>query len=306
MKTSFPCPQCEVPITLDDFEDFSTPFTMKCPYCRAKLKETRVTPFLLIILLIMIPLFIYLTELVQGFISGIIPVVEKIPLIIIFFCVLYPVFALYERCNGLVMFNKGNLHLKHSYSDFWNWFQKHSDMYLHLNEESLETAFQSLEKQLLKINPDLIFEFSVDLIEGRREFIISAAGNLHAFPAVKKLVMAAPEMEYFKVVAFRQRDEASDIQINDVYLKAENMFFTYTMYESFDLAVYVQGCDPDNDDCLVASFILLEALIGEYDLAVKVGHIEFFPYEENTFLKPISELPNVIDHISFEKSLPVY
>ena len=44
MRTSVPCPNCEKAITLDDFEDFSSPFTLKCPYCKAKLKETKVTP----------------------------------------------------------------------------------------------------------------------------------------------------------------------------------------------------------------------------------------------------------------------
>ncbi|MBS4221879.1 hypothetical protein [Lederbergia citrea] len=302
MKTSVPCPQCEVPITLDDFEAFSTPFTMKCPHCRVKLKETRVTPFLLLICALMIPLFIYLSELVQSLLSGFIPVVEKIPLIIIFFCVLYPVFALYERFNGLVMFNKGNLHLKHSYNEFWKWFFEHSDEYFHLNEENLEAAFPTIEKQLLKINPALTFEFSVDLIDGKREFIISADGNLDAFPAVEKLAMAAPVMENFKVIAFRQREEASDIQIGDVYLKPENMFFTYTRLDGLlDLDIYLKDSATNDDDCLTAAFILLDAIVGEYDLAVKVGDIEFRPYEEGIFLQPISKLPGLIDQISSEK-----
>ncbi|WP_409292508.1 hypothetical protein [Peribacillus sp. SCS-37] len=112
MKTSVPCPNCQEAITLEDFEDFSSPFTMKCPYCKAKLKETKVTPFLLIGAIAVIPLFIYLTEKLVSLLSGIIPVIEKIPFIIVFIGLLYPLYALYERVNGLIMFNKGNLHLK--------------------------------------------------------------------------------------------------------------------------------------------------------------------------------------------------
>ncbi|PKR82460.1 hypothetical protein [Heyndrickxia camelliae] len=112
MKTSVPCPNCQKAITLDDFEDFSSPFTMKCPYCKAKLKETKVTPILLIGLIAIIPLFIYLTEILISLLSGIIPVIEKIPLSIVFIGLLYPLYALYERFNGLIMFNKGNLQLK--------------------------------------------------------------------------------------------------------------------------------------------------------------------------------------------------
>jgi uncharacterized paraquat-inducible protein A len=112
MRTSVPCPNCQKAITLDDFEDFSSPFTMKCPYCKAKLKETKVTPFLLIGIIAIIPLFIYLTETLISLLSGIIPVIEKIPSVIVLIGLLYPIYALYERINGLIMFNKGNLQLK--------------------------------------------------------------------------------------------------------------------------------------------------------------------------------------------------
>ncbi len=112
MKTSIPCPNCQKAITLEDFEDFSSPFTMKCPSCKAKLKETKVTPFLLIGMIAIIPVFIYLTETLISLLSGLLPVIEKIPSIIVFLGLLYPVYALYERVNGLIMFNKGNLQLK--------------------------------------------------------------------------------------------------------------------------------------------------------------------------------------------------
>jgi len=45
MKTSIPCPQCEVPITLDDFEDFSTPFTMKCFDLACKVDDIEFCPY---------------------------------------------------------------------------------------------------------------------------------------------------------------------------------------------------------------------------------------------------------------------
>lgn len=112
MKTHVACPNCQKAITLEDFEDFSSPFTMKCPYCQAKLKETKVTPFLIVGVIAVIPLFIYITELVISLLSGIVPVIEKMPTAFVFLGLLYPLYALYERVNGLLMFNKGNLQLK--------------------------------------------------------------------------------------------------------------------------------------------------------------------------------------------------
>ncbi|MCL1694784.1 MULTISPECIES: hypothetical protein [unclassified Lysinibacillus] len=112
MRTFIPCPNCQEAITLDDFEDFSSPFTMKCPYCYAKLKETKVTPLLLIGLIVAIPLLIFLTKTLISYLSGILPVIEKIPPYLVTLVVLYPLYVIYERFNGLVMFNKGNLQLK--------------------------------------------------------------------------------------------------------------------------------------------------------------------------------------------------
>jgi hypothetical protein len=112
MKKSVPCPNCQKSITLEDFEDFSSPFTMKCPHCKAMLKETKVTPYLLLGLAAAIPLFIFLAQIAQDFLADFFPVVEKIPTSIVFLGVLYPIYALYDRMNGLIMFNKGNLQLR--------------------------------------------------------------------------------------------------------------------------------------------------------------------------------------------------
>ncbi|MDN4606086.1 hypothetical protein [Sporosarcina highlanderae] len=112
MQSSIPCPNCQTALTLKDYEHFSSSFTMKCPYCKVRLKETKVTPLLMIGALAVVPLFIFLTETVISLLSGIIPAIEKVPTSLVFFSLLYPVYALYARFNGLIMFNKGNLQLK--------------------------------------------------------------------------------------------------------------------------------------------------------------------------------------------------
>ncbi|MGG3452068.1 hypothetical protein ABER98_19845 [Domibacillus aminovorans] len=112
MKTSIPCPRCQKPTTIEHFEDFPTPFNMKCPHCRAKLKETKMTPLLLLIAVIAVPLLIFLGITVQSFLTGYFPLVEKVPTVIVFLAFCYPIYALYESFNAVVIFNKGNLQLK--------------------------------------------------------------------------------------------------------------------------------------------------------------------------------------------------
>lgn len=112
MKKSTPCPGCQKPITVEHFEDFSSPFTMKCPHCREKLKETKMTPWLLLLAVIIIPLLVYLGIAVKSFMSGHFRVVKKVPTMIVFMAFCYPLYALYEAYNAVIIFNKGNLQLK--------------------------------------------------------------------------------------------------------------------------------------------------------------------------------------------------
>ncbi|MEE6132228.1 hypothetical protein CHN50_17930 [Priestia aryabhattai] len=112
MKSSTPCPGCQKDITVEHFEEFSTPFTMACPHCKAKLKETKMTPFLLAGAVIMVPLFIFLGIFIKEFLTGYFPIVEKVPTAIVFLAFGYPVYALYESMNAKILFTKGNLQLK--------------------------------------------------------------------------------------------------------------------------------------------------------------------------------------------------
>lgn len=112
MKTSTPCPYCQKPLTVEDFENFTSPFTMKCPHCSAKLKETKVTPFLLLLAAVAVPLLIVLGIAIKTFLAVIIPLVDKVPTALVFLAFCYPLYALYESFNAAVMFNKGNLHTK--------------------------------------------------------------------------------------------------------------------------------------------------------------------------------------------------
>lgn len=111
-KTSTPCPNCQEPITIEHFEAFLFPFSMKCPHCRAKLKETKMTPFLLGLAVIIVPLLILLGITVKDFLASYFPIVEKVPTVFVFLAFCYPIYALYESFNAVVIFNKGNLQLK--------------------------------------------------------------------------------------------------------------------------------------------------------------------------------------------------
>lgn len=112
MKTSIPCPHCSKPITVEDFKKISNPFTLKCHHCKTKIKETRVTIPLLLLALVIIPLFIYIAATIKDLLSEMIPFLVEVPTVLFFIIFLYPIYALYERFNGYIIVNKGELKVK--------------------------------------------------------------------------------------------------------------------------------------------------------------------------------------------------
>src|SRR5690606_22854080 len=77
---------------------------------------------------------------------------------------------------------------------FWNWFLKNQETYYAEvdNLDLREKLFDNLTTHLVKVHPDLVFEFSPIRESGVREFIISTDGIKAAFPLVEKLVAKAP------------------------------------------------------------------------------------------------------------------
>ncbi|CAK8584912.1 MULTISPECIES: hypothetical protein [Priestia] len=185
--------------------------------------------------------------------------------------------------------------------EFWSWFEKNSEDYFQLDENNYDLLFNKLALQLSKYHKDLTFEFSVEMNQGKREFIISAEGMVSAFPDVIKLVEEAPSLEKFNVVAFRQRqDSEQEIYFEDIVLNTEDIFFTYRedkQMDCLDIVIYIKGYSEENDQFIAAAFIMLDSLIGEYDVGVKLGEINFEPYQEEKEAEPILNLVSLVDKL---------
>jgi hypothetical protein len=184
---------------------------------------------------------------------------------------------------------------------FWNWFEKNQETYYSEieNLEIREKIFNELSKNLKKINEDLVFEFSPIQENNIREFTISAEGIKDLFPVVEKLVEKAPKLKNWKFNAFRQRIPGDEFEIqygdlkigySDIYYRSEDdngKLGIELNIKNFDGKGQTQN----------AIYILLDGLIGEYDVTTKIGWIEWVKLNENEKenLKPIIELRNEID-----------
>lgn len=184
---------------------------------------------------------------------------------------------------------------------FWNWFKKNQKIYYSEieNLEIREKIFNELSKNLEKINEDLVFEFSPIHENNIREFTISADGIKELFPIVELLIEKSPKLENWKFNAFRQRIPGDEYEIHygdlkigysDIYYRSEN--------DNGKLGIELNIKNYDGKgQTKNAIFILLDGLIGEYDVTKKVGWIEWVKLNETEMenLKPIIELRNEID-----------
>ncbi|ANU26381.1 hypothetical protein [Planococcus versutus] len=187
---------------------------------------------------------------------------------------------------------------KNKVAAFWDWFVTNKAVYHKLDDKNSDKRLNQLQKKLQKVNQHLTFELSDLSEDAKRELVISADGMIEAFDDVIELVEQAPELDAFKVIAFRQQQtEEVSIDYGDIELSWHDMFYTVEKQESrddFNLTLYVKGFTKENEDEFVsASFILLDTVIGEYNAGMCIGEIEFASYERQPNLLPIKELQSL-------------
>lgn len=185
--------------------------------------------------------------------------------------------------------------------EFWNWFiaNEHT-FYYGTEEDSLrDELFLELDTKIKEISSDLTFEFS-PILEGElKQLTISADGLKEAFPAVIELIKQAPKHPHWEFIAFRQRVDSMDlsIEMGDVKMEMSDIYFRFAeVGDTLGLELNIRNF-KDSEQEKLAVFILLDSLIGEYDVVTQVGWIEWKALDESKIdvLSPFAALRDLID-----------
>ena len=184
---------------------------------------------------------------------------------------------------------------------FWNWFVKNQSTYYTDvgNKKVEEQIFNELSSQLVKINEELVFEFSPIHENGIRELTISSEGIAEVFPIIENLIEKAPELENWQFNAFRQRipGDNFEIQFGDLKIGYSDLYFKFG-YDNDKIGIELNIRNYDGEASTQnAIYILLDGLIGEYDVTTSIGWIEWVKLDEDNIsnLHPITHLRKVID-----------
>ena len=182
---------------------------------------------------------------------------------------------------------------------FWQWFDQNSSR-LFAFEADQDRVFRDLKGALHKVHEGLTFEFG-PVRGGKREFIVSADGITERFPAVRKLVSAAPSLSQWIVIPFRPpKDIEMVIEYDGCRVGPDDVWFrSEPDGDRIGLTLHVRGLTDETKRSLGgATFILLDNALGEYAVESRVGFIEWngLPDRpEAAGLRPFREIREVFD-----------
>lgn len=188
---------------------------------------------------------------------------------------------------------------------FWQWFTDHNDELVALGDLDDKQRGQlenALQHQLTKYCDGLTYEIG-DATANGRTLTFTAEGDTDLFRYVVELVDAAPDLDWWEFVAFKQ-PMGTELKVRfDRYLfDTRKMYFQQLECEEepemLGLRIAVEGSKPDDEDFQVGVYVTLEALIGEFDCATLVGYMETVPLPEEPFksgFQSLDDLPKFVE-----------
>lgn len=185
--------------------------------------------------------------------------------------------------------------------DFWAWFQANRE-FLTQYDTNTTAVTTAVGRRLQIVDRGLTFEMG-RAPDGVYEFIVSAGGNRDVFTEVRRLVSAAPQIDDWRIIAFRpRRPEGLNLNLEYAGIKVSGGDLWYRLESDggeLALTLFVRGMTTDNRDIMArAGFIILDQVLGEYDTATKLRVIDFAALladPETANLKPLSDLAEEVD-----------
>jgi hypothetical protein len=198
---------------------------------------------------------------------------------------------------------------------FWKWFENHA-ITLAGMKDPVEIVNQ-IQAELDKAEPDVFAELGSSGSD--RLLVLTADGKKDRFDAVKQLYAARPTVAGWKIVAFRQRDDAAEhvtqldkskpeqtapgigaptsIEMNGKKLDRASLRYTSAPHgDKLDIDVYIPGYTEADKTLASLAFVALDHTLGEYDVEMKIGGIDLHALTEApATAHPLTDLPREVD-----------
>jgi hypothetical protein len=161
------------------------------------------------------------------------------------------------------------------------------------------SAAAKVGKMVKQVNSDLVWGMGVGA-DQIRSFEVSAGGIRKNIPAVQAFVSAAPQIDGWRIVAFKQPSSDFSVKLvasgESIDAKTVQVAPSPNREGLIDLKVHVPtpaGCPPNTVAEL--GFIFLDHILGEYIVMTRLGELSF----ESSLVAP----PGVITLSEFAAQL---
>lgn len=191
-----------------------------------------------------------------------------------------------------------------SYSDFWNWFQKHQEDFFkvvkgHHNVE--ENFFDKISPKLNELR-DGYFYLTGMCAEDTAELVITADGNINNIVFAEELVQAAPAIKGWRFTALKQPMNIDSVEIEmngDIFSSANLHFYStdYTDYpDEIDITVIHDDFTEQNKSNITSgTYIFLDNYLGELNFATTIDSLKVAGKSDaKKELIPISKLKDFL------------
>lgn len=188
---------------------------------------------------------------------------------------------------------------------FWKWFCDNNEqltMLDDLDENVANTLLEDMQKALDDYCEGLTYEIG-DQTPNGRTVTFSAEGDTDLFKYVTDLVEAAPDLDWWEFVAFKQpKGKGLKVTFDKYRFDTKKMYFMELENEEspdmVGLRVALENPVEDDDDQLVGVYVTIEALIGEFDCATLIGYLDVCPIPAEPLkegFKKMDDLPEFIE-----------
>ena len=198
-----------------------------------------------------------------------------------------------------------------SASDFWTWFETNNSKYLFVNdidEDLKKEILEELLAQLHQYSDKLFFEIGHHPDKTEQELVITANGDVNYFDKVEELVAVAPLLKDWEILAFKPAMGFEfSIDYNGLNFDPSEAWFQPLELESRPLDLGIRLCyphydDTKRDDFFNASFLILDAGLGEKTTSLDIKYLDVDKLPEDPEAEGMLPLKQLSEYIEWLKN----
>ncbi len=161
---------------------------------------------------------------------------------------------------------------------FWNWFiVNKNELENFIKDPNRDFAiYHEMTEELQKFNELLYPEITVN--DDKYVLIITPNGMSDGIEPTREIVEAAPLIDNWEFVRFRQPMDEVSLEQNGVQYESSDIEIIYELDEArtkVNILVFIRNMKVDPRGYQTLAFLYMDHILGEFNVITRVGYIDF-------------------------------